>query len=220
LQNLDNLLPNADGLKWFNLLYLKITEGVRDHPRPGGWEEPRWLERLDVIFANLYFDAILNWQQNPAKAARSWVPLFESRLRRDITRIQFAFAGMNAHINHDLPIALAETNQEKGAQPHRRSPEYRDFEYVNTILEAVETKIKADVATGIVGEIDADLGQVDDVIAMWNVRKARETGWVNGELLWHLRLVPVPTASADFLTNLDRLVSLGSRGLLVSVGLK
>jgi hypothetical protein len=54
---------------------------------------------------------------------------------------------------------------------------------------------------------------------MWNVRKARETGWTNAELLRHLRSVPVPGASDNFLTNLDRLVSLASRGLLVPVGL-
>jgi hypothetical protein len=219
LQTMDALLPNDDGLKWFNLLYLKVSEGVRDHPPPAGWETPQWLERLDVLFANLYFDAILKWEQDPTKAARSWAPLFESRRRHDIMRIQFALAGMNAHINHDLPIALVQVNSEIGAQPSRSSPQYRDFEYVNNILESVEVKIKPYVATGIVGAVDEDLGAVDDVIAMWNVRKARETGWINGELLWHLRSAAVPAASTDFLTNLDRLVSLGSRGLLAPVGL-
>lgn len=219
LQNLDALLPSDDGLKWFNLLYLKVSEGVRDHAPVAGWEAPQWLQRLDVLFAHLYFDAIVNWQRNPKQTPRSWIPLFQARPRRDIMRIQFALAGMNAHINHDLPMALVQVNGEKGDQPSRRSPEYRDFEYVNNILEAVEAKMKFYVATGIVGEIDEDLGEVDDVIAMWNVRKARETGWVNGEILWHLRSVPVPTASGDFLTNLDRLVSLASCGLLAPVGL-
>jgi len=219
LQSLDAMLSHDDGLKWFNLLYLKVTEGVRDNPPIAGWETPQWLQRLDVLFAHLYFNAIINWERNPTQTARSWIPLFQARPRRDIMRVQFALAGMNAHINHDLPIALVQVNGEKGNQPSRRSPEYRDFEYVNNILEAVEAKMKPYVATGITGQIDEDLGEVDDVIAMWNVRKARETGWVNGEILWHLRSVPVPTASADFLTSLDRLVSLGSRGLLAPVGL-
>jgi hypothetical protein len=220
LQKMDDILPNDDGLKWFNLLYLKVSESVRDNPPPAGWENPQWLERLDVTFANLYFVAIVNWQQNPTKAARSWAPLFESRRRPGIMRIQFALAGMNAHINHDLPIALVQVDSEKGVQPGRGSPEHRDFEYVNNILEAVEAEVKPYVATGIVGEIDENLGEIDDVIAIWNVRKARETAWVNAEVLWHLRSVPVPLSSADFLTNLDRLVSLASRGLLAPVGLK
>ncbi len=220
LQKLDGALPNDDGLKWFNLLYLKVSEGVRDNPPPAGWEAPQWLERLDVIFANLYFDAIINWQHNPAQVARSWVPLFESRGRQDIMRVQFALAGMNAHINHDLPIALVRVDSEQGVEPSRGAPEHRDFEYVNNILDAVETKMKPYIATGIIGQIDQDLSEIDDVIAMWNVRKARETGWVNAEILWHLRSAPIPAASDDFLTNLDRLVSLGSRGLLVPVGLQ
>ena len=219
LQSLDSVLPNDDGLKWFNLLYLRVSEGVRDNPLAGKWENPKWLERLDVVFANLYFVAIVNWQRNPNQVARSWFPLFDSRHRRDITRVQFALAGMNAHINHDLPVALVQTDQEQSVQPRRGTTEHRDFEYVNSILKAVEEKVKSYVATGIVGEIDQDLGQIDDIIAMWDVRKASETAWTNAEILWHLCSVPVAVVTDDFLTNLDRLVSLGRRGLLVPVGL-
>lgn len=219
LQSLDGVLPNEDGLKWFNLLYLKVSEGVRDNPPARKWENPKWLERLDVVFANLYFDAIVNWTQNRNKVARSWSPLLNSRSRRDITRVQFAVAGMNAHINHDLPIALLQTGTQQDIQPRHGTPEHRDFEYVNNILQAVETKVKPYIATGIVGVVDQNLGQIDDIIAMWDIRKARETGWTNAELLWHLRSIPVPRASDDFLTNLDRLVSLGTRGLLVPVDL-
>jgi Family of unknown function (DUF5995) len=217
LDKIDGVLANQDGLKWFNLLYLKVSEGVRDNPPPAGWQAPRWLERLDVIFANLYFGAIREWQENRRAAPRCWAPLFESRQRPDIMRIQFALAGMNAHINHDLPIALVQAAAELGRQPNRASAEYGDFEYVNNILDAVETRMKPYVATGIVGAIDEDFGTVDDLIAMWDVRKARETGWVNGELLWQIQSVPLPRARDDFLTNLDRLVSLGSRGLLAPV---
>jgi len=70
------------------------------------------------------------------------------------------------------------------------------------------------IATGIVGLVDQSLGDLDDSAANWGVRKARETAWSNGEILW--RLSRVPALRDEFLLNLDRLVSLASRGRLVS----
>jgi Family of unknown function (DUF5995) len=213
MQGLDNICQNNDGLKWFNLLYLGVTEGVRNSPPAEGWENPKYVERLAVIFAGLYFSAIASWQRDHDSVVRSWIPLFRSRERRGIARIQFALAGMNAHINHDLPIALVQTSEEQDIVPRRGSPEHRDFERVNTILEAVTEQVKQFLATGIVGEIDQDLGRHDDMVALWSVRKARETAYTNGEILWQLRAAP--TLNDAFLRNLDRLVGLSSRGLLI-----
>ena len=61
MRSLDGLLPAGDGLKWFNLLYLKVTE-VFNNPS----------ERLDVVFASLYFSALANWITDRSKVARSW----------------------------------------------------------------------------------------------------------------------------------------------------
>jgi Family of unknown function (DUF5995) len=213
MQGLDNILQNNDGLKWFNLLYLRVTAAVRSSPPAEGWENQRYVERLAMIFAGLYFSAIASWQRDHDSVARSWAPLFQSRQRRGIARVQFALAGMNAHINHDLPIALVQTSEEQDIVPRRGSPEHRDFERVNTILEAVTEQVKQFLATGIVGEIDQDLGRLDDMVALWSVRKARETAYTNGEILWQLRASP--TLSDAFLRNLDRLVGLSSRGLLI-----
>jgi hypothetical protein len=213
MQDIDQILQNDDGLKWFNLLYLRVTESVRNSPPAEGWENPQYVQRLAIVFAGLYFSAIASWQRDHNSVVRSWAPLFQSRQRRGIVRVQFALAGMNAHINHDLPIALVQTSEEQGIVPRRGSPEHRDFERVNAILEAVTEQVKQFLATGIVGEIDQDLGRVDDMVALWSVRKARETAYTNGEILWQLR--GAPTLSDAFLRNLDRLVGLSSRGLLI-----
>lgn len=213
MQGLADVLQNNDGLKWFNLLYLRVTEGVRDNPPAEGWENPRYVERLAVLFARLYFSTIASWQRDHDSVVRSWAPLFKSRQKRGIARVQFALAGMNAHINHDLPIVLVQTSEEQDVVPRRGSPEHRDFERVNAILEIVTEQVKQFLATGIVGEIDQDLGRLDDMVALWSVRKARETAYTNAEILWQLR--PSPTLSDAFLKNLDRLVGLSSRGLLI-----
>ncbi|MDH3443643.1 MAG: DUF5995 family protein [Deltaproteobacteria bacterium] len=215
LRALDGELSSDDGLKWFNLLYLIVTEEVRDQSAVVQWENPKWLERLDVIFAGLYFAALSDWFHSRDRAARCWSPLFESRDKPGILRVQFAFAGINAHINHDLAVALVSTGKELRRVPRRGSREYRDFDKVNGILEVAQEKARQFITTGIVGLIDESLGSVDDMLAGWSIRKARETAWTNAEILW--RLNRAPAIRNEFLINLDRLVALSSRGILIPV---
>ncbi len=216
MRRIDQLLPDADGVKWFNFLYLRVTESVKNNPPASGWEDAQWLERLDVIFANLYFDALVAWARDRKQTARSWRALFDVRGRPDIARLQFALAGMNAHINHDLAIALVQTHVQTQVQaqvpPSRNTAQYRDFDRVNALLERVEGEVKTVLLTGLIGEVDHKLGRIDDVIALWKVRKARETAWQNAEILWELR--PLPPVRSKFLASIDRLVSLSSKGLL------
>ncbi len=214
LRGLDSELANDNGLKWFNLLYLKVTEAVRTPPQTVRWENGQWLEQLDVYFAKLYFAAVCDWQRNRDRVARAWLPLFQARDRLGIKRVQFALAGINAHINHDLPVALVQTGKALRVVLKRGTAEFRDFERVNSILETVQEEAKRYIATGLVGVIDQSLADLDDNAANWSVRKARETAWSNGEILWRLNRTPV--LRNEFLTNIDRLVSLTSRGLLVS----
>ncbi len=44
---------------------------------------------------------------------------------------------MNAHINHDLALALLQTDDELHPTPALQSPEHDDYEQVNGLLEAV-----------------------------------------------------------------------------------
>ena len=105
MKAIDALLPVGDGLKWFNQLYLAVTQQV-DMLSPGGaWQSPVWVLRLDVVFAGFYFSALggfLAGQTVPS----AWSAFFAARYRSGIDRIQFALAGVNAHINHDLALAL------------------------------------------------------------------------------------------------------------------
>lgn len=213
MRRIDSLLPDSDGVKWFNFLYLRVTESVRNSP-PVGWEDAPWLQRLDVVFATLYFDALVSWARDRDATSRAWRALFELR-HRNVSRLQFAVAGMNAHINHDLAIAVVKVGEERNVEPERGTRQYRDFDRVNSLLERVEGEIKPILLMGLISEIDRHLGKVDDVLALWKVRKARETAWENAEILWELRRVP--PLKEKFLRSLDRLVGIGSKGFLAPV---
>ncbi|MDE3198707.1 MAG: hypothetical protein KGN84_20335, partial [Acidobacteriota bacterium] len=117
---IDQLLPDSDGLKWFNRLYLEVTRAVDGSVGTGQWNNPQWLARLDVVFAGLYLKALAG------PAPKCWQVLLDARNDRRLARIQFALAGMNAHIDHDLSIAVTQTCREFGIVPVHLSPEYRD----------------------------------------------------------------------------------------------
>jgi hypothetical protein len=213
MREVDLLLPPEDGLKWFNLLYLMVTEEIGRDVAAARWADGAWLVRLDVVFARLYFEAVVLSIQEPARCPRAWVPLFEARFRPGIARVQYGLAGMNAHINRDLPLAIVRSCEAAGIVPRRGTPQHTDYERVNQILEEVEIAAMQRMATGIIGKIAGDLGRLDDVVAMWKVRAARDAAWTNGEVLWTLR--EHAGLSKEYLATLDRMAGFAGRGLLI-----
>ena len=203
---------HTDGVSAFARLYLAVTEGVEANLASATFQDPAFLTRLDVVFASLFFDAL----DAPASTPRAWVPLFEARSNRRIAPLQFALAGVNAHINRDLPIALVSACTELGVELRIGSPEHADFEAVNALLAQTLERVKAQFLTGWVRVVDRLLhpfGRLDDVVAIWDIRAARDAAWANGETLLALR--DAPPLRDDFLRTLDRTVGLASRGLLV-----
>ena len=60
----------------------------------------------------------------------------------------------------------------------------RYFPTLADVLETVEGQVKVQFTTGILGVVDAVNGPVDDVLAMWSIRAARDAAWTHAELLW------------------------------------
>ena len=213
MRAIDAALPTRDGIAWFTKLYLAVTETVNEELPRATFADAAFMARLDVAFANLYFAALEAFLADPATSPRAWAPLFACRRRRRVAPLQFAFAGMNAHINRDLPVALVSTCRAAGIDLLRARRQQRDFLAVNALLERAEAKAKRWFATGFAGVVDEALGRDDDRIAMWNVRRARDAAWVNAQTLW--TLAPFPALQRRFLATLDHTVGFAGRGLLV-----
>jgi hypothetical protein len=209
---IDRRLPDDDGLKWFNRLYLNVTVSVREAAGHAAFADVPFLAELDIAFANLYFAAIDAAERDLANTPSAWRPLLSARQTPGLARLQFALAGMNAHINRDLPEGIVQAFRTLGGDPITAEARRQDFDSVNEILERVEQSVKTEFSVGLVGAIDRIGGQLDDVLAMWNVRAARATAWTNAEVLWALG--HVPRLRQRFFTRLDGLTGLASRGLL------
>jgi Family of unknown function (DUF5995) len=186
LQALDQTLPPSDGVRWFNRLYLDVTLAIRTYCQPGQLAAPPFLEDLTVHFGNVYlavFDAAAAGNPLP----ENWAPLFEARQDPLIAPLQFAVAGMNAHIVHDLPLGVIQISQSLGVVPSSDSPQHQDYEAVSTILGPVEEKTKHWLLTGALKELDHDVAPVPDMVAVWSIKRAREAAWLKAEVVWPIR---------------------------------
>jgi len=212
MTTIDSRLPDSDGVKWFNRLYLQVTRSVQQAVTGPAFQDAQFMSKLDVVFANLYFAAIAAGDLDSSCAPPAWRPLLSARRNRGIARLQFALAGMNAHINRDLPQGIVQVFEALGGDPTSDDVRRQDFDSVNELLERVESKVKADFSVGVIGVVDVAAGRVDDVAAMWNVRVARKAAWTNAEVLWTLRRAP--HIRSAFFDTLDRSTGLAGRGLL------
>jgi hypothetical protein len=176
MQSIDDLLSANDGLRWFNRLYLAVTEQVHSLPPGGAWQNAEWLNLLDVVFAGFYFEALHNFL-SAKNIPASWADVFEARFKTGIDRIQFALAGMNAHINHDLALALLKANAEMNLVPRQDGPEHRDYQAVNVLLNNVMPAALTMLAGDTLGYLAEDTGKAGRLLAFWNISAARDLAW-------------------------------------------
>jgi hypothetical protein len=203
MESIDLLLTDGDGLKWFNRLYLMVTREVDLQLPAGGWKDADWLLLLDVVFAGFYFRAVAGFLSGSSTVPSSWNAMLGSRFTPGIDRIQFALAGMNAHINHDLSLALLATDQQRNVEPDVASPQHVDYEAVNGLLKTVMPSALQMLATELLGQVAQDTGKIGRILAFWDICRARDLAW---EFADHLRELdqltrPVALAAQDQMTG-------------------
>jgi hypothetical protein len=216
MRAIDALTWDGDGLKWFNWLYMEVTSAVEARVSQGGFTDTGWLAELDVQFARLYFTA-LGSQLSGARPARCWRALFDRRNQVAVARIQFALSGINAHINHDLALAIKATCQATRTSPSHESTQYRDYTAVNGTLDGLVDLAKEKLMVRLLGDALPAVSHLEDTVAAWNVAAAREAAWVNAEMLWNVR--SFPRLSSRYMETLDGIAALAGKTLLVPVPL-
>jgi hypothetical protein len=208
------LVQDGDGLKWFNWLYREVTEAVEERVADSGFANSAWLAELDVEFARLYFAALRDsLSGHPAPGC--WAALFERRAEVEIARIQFALAGINAHINRDLPLAVNATCQATGTAPVHGSAVYNDYTAVNSTLDELVEIAKQKLMVRLLGDPLPAVSHLEDTFAAWSVEAAREAAWTNAEVLWSLRAVP--PVYERCLEMIDGLTAVAGKSLLAPV---
>ena len=139
--------------------------------------------------------------------------MFAARDEIELARIQFAMAGMNAHINHDLPYAIVSTCKSTHTTPAHGTPHYQDYTAVNSILDGLIDAAKQELDVRLPGDPLPEVSHLEDLIAAWNVAAFREGAWVNAENIWR---DPAP-AVVLLEETMETLTTFGGQALLVPV---
>jgi hypothetical protein len=212
LRRIDDELPPGDGAAAFNRMYLAVTEQVAAGLEGARlFRDPVFMEQLDVTFASLWLEA---YDAPSGAVPKAWAPLFERRNDRSLLPVQFALAGMNSHIGHDLPVAVVRTWLLLDASPEDAAVR-EDYETVNGLLAAGESKIRRSFLTEAGRAADQQVGPVVHLIDSWNIDKARDVAWVNAEAMWAMRRAG--SLADRYQAALAHTVGMASRCLLAPV---
>jgi Family of unknown function (DUF5995) len=215
MRSIDAALPESDGLACFNRMYLEVTEGVNGQVQQGSFGDPEFVSHLDVTFANRYFAAVDALSGPPSDLPVAWQPLMAARSSAGVEPIQFALAGMNAHINYDLPLAVVTTCRDLGTAPDAGT-HHGDYQKVDGILDASEQSLRESFEPPDVLDVDEHVAAVANLICNWSISSARDVAWDNALALWDVR--DNETATRLLTGTLARTVAMASRFLLVAVG--
>ncbi len=215
LRALDAVLDGTiDGLKWFNSLYLQVTLAVQKLVACGGVDSAQgttFVAQLDAVFASFYLAALRSWLTEGSPPA-SWRVLFEQRPNTTVARIQFALAGVNAHINRDLAPAISTTCNQGNLVPAHATAEYRAYTALNETLDSLINQAKLELMVNLPGNSLPHAAQVEMAVGAWSIAAARESAWVHGEVLYRIRDQPLLTER--LMGALDDTAGLAGKALL------
>lgn len=168
---------NASRLGYFAALYRRVTMAVRDGLKQGRFRNGPLLEKLDVIFASRYLDALAAFQSG-SSPSRSWMAAFRGCDDAGLLILQQLLSGMNAHINLDLGIAAAQTSpgdQLPGLKP--------DFDEINNVLAELVGAVQGEIATVSprIGELEKIGLRSANSVINFSLQAAREHAWFIAE---------------------------------------
>ncbi len=180
-------LLHSNPLADFNRLYLIITTKVLDRLYAGSFADPVFLSRLDVEFAARYFDALRLWSDTKTACPKVWAVLLRRLQGPDPRPLPSAAAGVNAHINFDLPFALVTTFAHLESDPVDGGDQHRDYLQINDIFAESIPDLRRGYLEKWQLLLDTMNGDLDDWWQGELVDYTRDVAWRNAQRLWEVR---------------------------------
>ncbi len=177
--------PASNRVAAFNSLYHTITDRVAKSLGGPRVHDPAFLELLDVEFAKRYFEALRLWGEEDLNTPDAWEVLFRRAQDEAVSKLAAAVLGVNAHINHDLALALVATWDRLGTPPTEEI--HPDYLLINKIFYEEIPTLRRRYSTRWHLRIDALAGDLDDWSQRVLVSATRAHAWEQGVRLWELR---------------------------------
>jgi hypothetical protein len=176
---LEPLQARGDQRQFFHATYLRTTIAVAGEIGCGGFIDTEWVERWDIVFAELYLDA-LEASLAGRRPPRPWAVAFGAPA--SLPPLRHVLLGMNSHVNYDLPQALLAviSDEEFGdaALIGRREADHRAIDNVLSARVVAEEDELAAIS-GPAPRLDRLLRPLSRLGTRRFLREAREKVWAN-----------------------------------------
>ncbi len=197
---LDALMPEQDHLGRFLATYQRTTLAVGSALADGLFEDPSWVARWDVAFAEIYLEA-LDAYLSGGSPPRPWRLAFDAP--RNLPPLGHVLLGVNAHVNYDLPHALlAVLSDADFADAALMASRRRDHERIDSVLAGRVAAEDDELGPHGRSRTDRLLQPVHRLSAKRFLREARTKVWHNTVELQAARRAG-PAAYAARLSELE-----------------
>lgn len=186
-QRLDRLPARLRHQRVFLSTYQRTTQAVGAAVGRASFEDPGWVERWDVAFADLYLGALDAELSGGERIPRPWQLAFAAA--PDLPPLRHVLLGINAHINYDLPQALlAVISNEDFSDPEVMDRRRRDHERIDALLSSRVAAEDDQLTAGGESVLDRLLRPLNRLGSKRFLRDARHKVWHNTHQLQDARL--------------------------------
>ncbi|MEF8841209.1 MAG: DUF5995 family protein [Haloarculaceae archaeon] len=165
-----------DRRSMFLTVYSRVTGAVGGRVDRGDFADPDWVADYLVAFANLYREAVHDFEVGNLDAlADPWQLAFEAAEQEGYHALQHVALGINAHINYDLALALHEV----GVEPNRarkRADHGAVTEVLRRLVDENQETLAEKYDPGIAA-IDELLGRLDELFSILTIDECRDSAW-------------------------------------------
>jgi hypothetical protein len=201
-ERLDGLPPEYEQQRVFLATYQRTTRAVAEAIAEGLFEDAPWVERWDLVFADLYLAALDAELSATARAPRPWRLAF--RAPAALPPLRHVLLGINAHVNYDLPQSLlAAISDAEFLDRDLLERRRRDHERIDIVLSRRVSAEDQELG-GHRSFLDRALTPLNRRASQRLLREARQKVWHNTMELQTAQLAG-PQAYADRLAELELL---------------
>jgi hypothetical protein len=132
----DPLIRDCEHNAAFSLLYLRVTQAIRDHisADPALFQHADFITHQDNLFAGMYWRAFDRWQAGQrAGVPEAWLIALDAARSKSMPAIGDLYLGINAHVLADLPVLLYQL----GLADENGDSRKPDHDAVNVVLRDV-----------------------------------------------------------------------------------
>jgi len=162
--------------------YSLMTHNMLAAVQAGEFSDGPWVSRLLERFAEYYFMALQAYEEDPASTPAVWQLAHQAALTGHGLALNQLLLGVNAHINYDLVLCLADLLEEEwlSLSVEQRAQRYRDHCHVNAVIARTIDRVQDELlepGTPLLSLLDLLLGPADEQMISRVITHWRDEVW-------------------------------------------